>query len=108
MDIAPTTHDAPPELTTHLDGWSLETQAEAKEAILGLTQHPGWDVLTEAIRLRGNDRNAFLKSRQKPFESPAEYEAILGEIRGLESIEAIVDGVIFVGTEAENELRSPG
>ena len=46
-----------------------------------------------------------MTKRLKPFESPAQYEAILGEIRGLESIGKLVNGVVALGDDAAAQLR---
>lgn len=107
MDTVQTTQDAPafdaPELTTATDGWDLDRKIEARDAILELAKQAGWPVLFEAIELRKAELHDQLTHRVKPMETPAQYESILGEIRGLESIKGLTNGVILNGDNAQRE-----
>ena len=93
-------------LTTHLDGVPASEAARNKDAILELAESPGYEALKHSIALRCNELRRKLEARAKPFDSPAEYESFLGEIRGLESVEALVDGIIQVGEVAQQEINS--
>lgn len=96
-----------PAIETPFEDWPYDKAALAKEQILSLMEHPGWEFLSEAIEAQSAQINRALVNRTKPAESPAEYEARLGEVRGLQMIYRLADGMILAGTEAERMEKAP-
>lgn len=81
---------------------SPDELSEAKEAVLEMTRSRGWTVFRDALDRHVAALNRGLIDRLHPAETVAEYEAKLGEIRGLESIEPVIDGLILLGEEAQS------
>lgn len=78
--------------------------ADAKEAVLECVQSRGWEVLRDALGRHADSILETLAARGqgRPLETAADYEARLGEVRGIRSIESVIDGLILRGEEAEN------
>lgn len=88
--------------TELFEEWPDQDKVEAKDAVLSTTRSEGWTIIREAIDLQIGAIQRQLLDRVKPLEGAADYESKLGEMRGLERIEQLVDGLILVGEEAES------
>lgn len=81
-----------------------QTAIERKDAAARIADSEGWDAFMAGVEQRklqlmneltyGNTR-----------DDAASYERILGQIRGLDQVEGILDGVIQHGRRAEAEAR---
>lgn len=77
--------------------------AEAAQAVMEMTKTRGWEVISEAM---GRERGFLLNqlvARTQPREETAAYEAVLGEVRGLDRVPSLIDGIILLGQMAEND-----
>lgn len=91
----------PPITDTSVSQWPPDDLVKARDALMELGESKGWEIAREAISAQIESLRAELESRPAPREASADYEAILGQIRGLQSIEPIIDGVILLGDEAD-------
>jgi len=92
-------------LTEHLDPVDPREAIRTGECMIGTMETEGWRLFLEAVAARRAALDARLIHRMKPLE-PAESEGLAGEIRALDSIESIADGLIVMGEEAELLLRT--
>ncbi len=89
-------------LTAHLP--SVENVEEAWDSareVELLREHPGWDRFKESV----DHKIASLQEQlvSSPKATPAEYERIIGEMRGLSQIDGLVAGLIQRGTQLPTE-----
>lgn len=75
----------------HLD-WNRERALEARHEVRELTQHPGWEFLTDALsRYETSLVDELLAT--DPTDEGAKYADLLGKINGVRSIPGIVEGI---------------
>ena len=89
-------------LTTHLTWTPLEA-VTAKDAVNALSD-AGLDAIYEAIEQRKLDLVSQLLTRE-PSDKGADYERVLGQIRGLEEVPLLVNGIVEHGRRNEIALR---
>lgn len=91
-------------LTTHLT-WDRSESIAAKRDVLTIAESAGLASIFEAIEQRKLDLVTQLLTRT-PSDSGAEYERIIGQIRGLEEVPMIVEGVIEHGRRNERAVEN--
>lgn len=92
------------EVRAQTDIWADLTPdelADKHRAVLAMMETEGWTVYLEAVKRDADAIMRRLIDRTKPLDDVADYEGQLGEVRGLERHEAITDGLILLGQEAE-------
>ena len=89
-------------LTAHLPPASPEEAVETAEAVADLRESHGWGYVTEAVNHRREALYADLINKGVR-DSVGDYERIVGEMRGLESLEAIIEGLIVRPARMEPE-----
>lgn len=90
--------------TMHLNGWSNTHAVQAKNAVAELVQHPGYEYLLEAIKLREETLVTALLS-ESPSDEGARYAERIGELNAVRSFPSLAQGVIEYGQQAETELN---
>lgn len=79
-------------LTIHLPDAEPQERVDVWEMVSYLTEMPGWTHFTAAVSSRIEGLQMELLN--KPVrESAGDYERIIGEMRGLSSIEGIIEGL---------------
>ena len=92
------------EIAEEIRHWSLEERQEAGAAIAELEASPGWEIvcsLVEGVRKR---KLSGLVADTSGREA-AEYARALGEIHGLQTLEAVVSAVKAKASDASQELN---
>lgn len=87
--------------TVHLPAADEQEAFEAAQQVELLTEMPGWDFLMEAVKSKVEHLRTQLTNGVKG--TPADYERIIGEMRGVESIEAIANGLLKRGGVGDHE-----
>lgn len=80
----------------------LEQLVRAAEALESLSQHPGWELLTELL---GAERQAELRSVGGRDVAHTAYAHAHGRVSGLEAPEGIVTAVITRAAERRAEVE---
>lgn len=89
-------------LTTHLT-WTPREAVVAKNAVSAIAEHPGLEAITEALEMRKLELVSQLLTRE-PSDKGADYERVLGQIRGLEELPLLINGIIEHGKRQEQVL----
>jgi hypothetical protein len=84
--------------------WDTRTAILRKNAALDMRESEAWGGFLSAVEQRKLSLIEQLAS-QKVSTNPGDYERILGEIRGLDTVDGILEGIIQFGRKAEIELR---
>ena len=85
--------------TKHLSAWSEQEQLTAAEQVKSLLEHPGWEYVTEAARLRIElVQHQLLNVRS---DSAADYADLAGQMKGLQELPALAQGIIEQGERTE-------
>lgn len=79
-------------LTIHLPDADAQTRVDVWDMVRIVTEMPGWTRIQEAIESRQSGLQKELLNRPVR-ETAAEYERTIGEMRGLASIEGIIQGL---------------
>lgn len=87
--------------TAHLPAASEEERFDAAHEVEMLMQLPGWDRLMEGVAAKREALANQLTAGVK--QTTADYERIIGEMRGLDSVEAIANGYLSRGGIQPNE-----
>lgn len=80
----------------------IEEQFEIAEAVQFVTTLPGWEHLTQALDHRKSALHRRLMAATKPRETPADYEILIAEIRGIEQIDRAVTELTKLAEEAQH------
>ena len=91
--------------TTALRAWDDPKAVTAGAAVKELIEHEGFPYLLEALESRVEQIRLDLMYRA-PSDVAAEYAARAGEMKGVSSIEGIVQGIIDNGRRAETRLKA--
>jgi len=75
-----------------------EEAISAWEEVEYVLRMPGWERLKEGIAARVAGLQADLTAR--PRETAAEYERIIGELRGLAGLDQVIEGIRTRAEEA--------
>lgn len=86
-------------ITSQLPNRSPEENAEAWNDVAATLETAGWTELKGAIDARLEQLQSDLLNKS-PRESVGEYERVIGEMRGLRSIDSIIDGLKARAEEA--------
>jgi hypothetical protein len=89
----------------YMRGWESERAFAARQAVEGLMEHPGWDVLVGLVETATKATYDQMKYTQKPLEQ-AEYAQLHGRIAGLESIVPAAEAVLVNGQRVDRRLAS--
>lgn len=90
-------------LTIHLPEVDDLEAIDVGELVAYMTELPGWTHIEAALDARVDSlKRELLYS--PPRDNAAEYERAIGEMRGLESVRAIVDGLVKRAEEAKQRV----
>lgn len=74
-----------------------------KDRAIQLQESVEWQAFLHGVEQRKRQLIAEVVNSQ-PNESGVHYERILGQVRGLEQVEGILQGIIDAGKQAESRL----
>jgi hypothetical protein len=91
-------------ITETIADWHPDELMEASDALVDMCETEGWRYFRKAVDAKVNALREADEARYVSMGVPAETEALKSvetraEIRGLRSVEGIVDGVIMRATE---------
>ncbi len=75
----------------HLPALEPEEAIQAWEEVEYVKAMPGWERIQDALQTRVDGLQSALVSGAK--ETPADYERIIGEMRGITAISQVIDGI---------------
>lgn len=87
-------------ITTHLPERTPAEDAEAWTDVSAMLETAGWRELEANVERRLDQLADKLVQREGPREGAAEYESIVAEMRGLRSIDGIIQGLRARAEEA--------
>lgn len=85
-------------------GDSPQDRAEIGQRVSELLQTPGWADLKLGIEQHQRETTQMMKSG-RPSQEGAFYADVVGQMKGLDAIEKVAQGLIQLGEEAEQEIR---
>lgn len=94
----------PHAITTDLYADRLKERIAAKDAVLDIEDHPGLQAILAQVEQRKLDLTTQLLAK-RPTDQGADYADFIGQLKGLEELPLLVQGVIEQGREAEIALR---
>lgn len=85
-------------------GDSAEARAEIGRRVSELRETPGWADLQKGIEQYQRETGRMLMSGT-PSQEGAFYADVVGQMKGVDALALIADGLIQLGQEAEQEIR---
>lgn len=94
------------EMLSHIErmGLDIEATIAAGQTIKSLTEHPGWELLSELVERAVNNTRDHLEWPNQPLDQ-AQYAGLTGRIRGLRQLRGAVEAVQIAAERAAEQQR---